>query len=253
MRARYLIRLDDALPTMHAEKWEIVESLLDQYGIKPMVAVIPNNDDKTMEFDDVDMLFWERVKKWKAKGWSIGLHGYNHLYHDINKKDSLVPFHNRSEFVGLNFEMQKEKLKKALNIFSYKNIEPDLFIAPSHSFDEITLHALKNETSIKLVSDGISLSPFLFSDIWFVPQQLWKFKWRPFGIWTICLHPNTITPSEIEDISIALSKYHDIFISLDEVELRQTWYDKAFGSIFSMYFWTVWHLRKIANSFRLKN
>ena len=109
MPARYLIRLDDALPTMNAEKWEIVENLLDQHGIKPMVAVIPDNSDETMEFDDVDLLFWERVKKWKAKGWSIGLHGYNHLYHEIDRKDSLVPFHNRSEFVGLNFEMQKEK------------------------------------------------------------------------------------------------------------------------------------------------
>ena len=53
----YLIRLDDALPTMNAGKWEIVENLLDQHGIKPMVVVIPDNSDETMEFDDVDLLF----------------------------------------------------------------------------------------------------------------------------------------------------------------------------------------------------
>lgn len=252
MPARYLIRLDDALPTMRKETWEVVENLLDEYGIKPMVAVIPNNYDKTMEFNSADSFFWERVKSWKSKGWSIALHGYNHSYHKINRMHSLVPLHDRSEFVGLSLEEQRNKFEQASRMFSEKGVEPDLFIAPSHSFDETTLSAMKTETSLKIVSDGISLSPYFFHGIWFVPQQLWKFKWRPFGIWTVCLHPNTITSSEVKDLAIALSKYHKMFISLNEVKLKQDWYDKVFGPAFRAFFWTVRAVKEAISQLRIK-
>lgn len=250
MTARYLIRLDDAMPTLHSERWQMVENLLDKYGIKPMVAVIPNNLDESMKFDVEDLFFWDRVKTWKAKGWSIGLHGYNHLYHRINRKDSLVPFHDRSEFVGLSLEEQKNKLVKALKVFSKEEVKPDLFIAPSHSFDKNTLKAMKTETSLTVVSDGIALAPFLFCDIWLIPQQLWKFKWRPFGIWTVCLHPNTITSSEIDDLAKALSKHHKKFISLDELELQEKFYNIAFGQIFSFFFWMLRPIRRSLNLIR---
>tara|TARA_B100000676_G_scaffold306470_1_gene362786 strand:- start:469 stop:1245 length:777 start_codon:yes stop_codon:yes gene_type:complete len=250
MTARYLIRLDDALPTLHSERWQLVENLLDKYGIKPIVAVIPNNLDESMKFGVEDLFFWDRVKTWKAKGWSIGMHGFNHLYHRINKKDSLVPFHDRSEFVGLSLEEQKNKFVKASKVFSDEEVKPDLFIAPSHSFDKNTLKAMKTETSLTIVSDGIALAPFLFYDIWLIPQQLWKFKWRPFGIWTVCLHPNTITSSEIDDLAKALSKHHKKFISLDELELQEKFYNIAFGQIFSFFFWMLRPIRRSLNLIR---
>ena len=40
---KYLIRLDDACPTMDAGRWLKMEMLLDQYGIRPMVGIIPAN------------------------------------------------------------------------------------------------------------------------------------------------------------------------------------------------------------------
>ena len=67
MPARYLIRLDDALPTMRKETWEVVENLLDEYGIKPMVAVIPNNYDKTMEFNSADSFFGSALRAGSLK------------------------------------------------------------------------------------------------------------------------------------------------------------------------------------------
>lgn len=250
MAANYLIRLDDALPTLRTETWEVVENLLDEYGIKPMVAVIPNNRDETMQFGTEDPRFWERVKLWKAKGWSIALHGCDHTYHKVNRKRSLIPLHDRSEFVGLSLEVQRDKFAQAARLFSEKGVEPDLFIAPSHSFDQTTLSAMKAETSLRIISDGISLSPYVFQDIWFVPQQLWKFKWRPFGVWTVCLHPNTITPEEVKDLALALSRYHQKFISLDEVILKEKWYESAFGRAFRGLFWMVRALRETLNSFR---
>ena len=62
--ARYLIRLDDACPTMHRLRWQAIEELLDEFAIKPIVAVIPNNEDPGMVFDNLDNEFWQRVQRW---------------------------------------------------------------------------------------------------------------------------------------------------------------------------------------------
>lgn len=41
----YIIRLDDACPTMNHENWRKVEKLLDKYDIRPIVGIIPNSKD----------------------------------------------------------------------------------------------------------------------------------------------------------------------------------------------------------------
>ena len=71
---RYLIRLDDACPTMDAEKWLRMENILDTYGVRPMVGVIPANKDPKQQIDAVDTEFWTKVKAWEKKGWAIALH-----------------------------------------------------------------------------------------------------------------------------------------------------------------------------------
>ena len=41
------------------------------------------------------------------------------------------------------------------------------------------------------ISDGLSLFPhrdFENKNVVWVPQQLWRFRYVPFGIWTICIH-----------------------------------------------------------------
>ena len=47
MDARYLISLDDACPQLHHEKWNKIEEIFDIFDIKPIVAIIPDNKDKT--------------------------------------------------------------------------------------------------------------------------------------------------------------------------------------------------------------
>lgn len=64
---KYLIRLDDACPVMDAKKWQRMEDLLDTYGVKPMVGVIPANKDPKQQKDDVDCEFWNKVKRWEMK------------------------------------------------------------------------------------------------------------------------------------------------------------------------------------------
>ena len=42
----YLIRLDDASEYMNVDNWAMIEELLEKYGIKPIVGIIPKNEDK---------------------------------------------------------------------------------------------------------------------------------------------------------------------------------------------------------------
>ena len=67
MRNKYLIRLDDACPTMDSQKWSRMEKILDKYGIKPMAGIIPHNEDPDQLIDDPDIAFWDKMKLRKRK------------------------------------------------------------------------------------------------------------------------------------------------------------------------------------------
>jgi hypothetical protein len=86
-------------------------------------------------------------------------------------------------------------------------VAPDFFIAPSHSFDRATLEGLRSETTIRKVSDGLSYRPFRHLGFEWYPQQLWHFRDMPSGLWTVCLHPNTMTPAELEGVIADIQRF----------------------------------------------
>ena len=102
--ARYLVRLDDACPTADWERWDRFEALLDQLGIRPIVAVIPENRDETFDGPTCED-FWGRVKTWEDKGWTLAMHGLHHLY--VTGDGGLVPINDFSEFAGLPLAEQR--------------------------------------------------------------------------------------------------------------------------------------------------
>ena len=76
----YLLRLDDASRYMNKSNWEKMEQLLDRYSIKPIIGIIPDNQDKELlKYGEVEG-FWELAKNWQDKGWIIALHGCTHVY-----------------------------------------------------------------------------------------------------------------------------------------------------------------------------
>lgn len=79
--SHYVIRLDDACPTMNHANWNRMECLLDKYSIRPIVGVIPENQDPDFAWKN-DKSFWERVHFWQEKGWSIAVHGLHHRMHE---------------------------------------------------------------------------------------------------------------------------------------------------------------------------
>ena len=108
MTAKYLIRMDDACPTMDHDKWEYLEKILDEFSIKPIVAVVPKNVDDYLNCKESDPLFWEKVISWQSKGWSIAMHGYEHDMH-FTDADLILPFYKRSEFAGLSYDKQAKR------------------------------------------------------------------------------------------------------------------------------------------------
>lgn len=203
----YLVRLDDACPTMKAAAWDQYEETLDRLGIRPLVAVIPDNQDPALHYDPVETGFWDRVRRWQDKGWWIGLHGQRHLLEPIRAGRPLVPLHPMSEFVGRPLELQRAQIRDGWERLRSEGILPRVWIAPAHTFDTNTLEALSLETSIRVVSDGLSRYPFVDRGFFWIPQQLWRFVPRRSGIWTICQHPSSLTEAQLKTALTELATY----------------------------------------------
>ncbi len=246
MSAKYIFRLDDATAFSNREKWSLIESLFDKHSIKPIVAVTPDNKDPDIKYDNEDSGFWNKVNDWSKKGWSIAMHGYQHLYHDVAKDNLIIPFYNRSEFAGLNLEDQKSKISKSLNIFKSNGILPTVWVAPSHSFDNNTLQALYELTEIRIVSDGIALFPYYKNNFHFIPQQIWNLKNKKFGVWTVCLHPDTMTDDEFSQLSKKLEEdgSSSKIISVSDINFDETNTKNFLNSLYGIYFWTIFYFKK---------
>ena len=100
------------------------------------------------------------------------------------------------EFAGLSYDIQNEKILGGKQKFKEEGINIDAFMAPFHSFDETTLRVLVNN-EIKVVTDGSAYYPYFYKEILFVPQLLATPRKMPFGIYTWCLHPNTMNIKRI--------------------------------------------------------
>ena len=203
----YLIRLDDACEYMDVEKWDRMESLLDKYRISPIVAIIPYCQDPMLTgMYRRDNSFWAKAKKWQDKGWQIGLHGFNHVYEDIVQK-GVNPVNPFSEFVGVDYDTQAEKIRMGVSIFASHGLEAKCFVAPAHTFDENTIKALFDASRIRIISDTIANDVYYQKGIWFIPQQCGAFKRIPCKLITGCYHPNTMNEIDFAKLESFLSKH----------------------------------------------
>lgn len=189
MEQFYLVRLDDACAQMDKFRWQRIEDILDQYGIQPMVGIIPHNEDPMTCVNTVDTNFATKALNWQKKGWAIALHGYNHVC--TTATGGINPVHQRSEFAGLSLAEQKDKISIGYRNLIEQGVVPKYFFAPSHTYDENTLKALEEETPIRIISDTIALRPYKQGAFTIIPCQMGRFRIPPLGgFWTFCFHPN---------------------------------------------------------------
>ena len=106
-----LIRFDDIAENMNWNLMDRCENLFLKYSVKPVLGVIPKNQDKELQAYPANNKFWNRVRGWKNLGWEIVMHGYTHVYDSTsyNKKD-FFSYGGGSEFYGHSLEKQKQRL-----------------------------------------------------------------------------------------------------------------------------------------------
>lgn len=195
---KYILRLDDACERMDVRKWNRVEELLDRYGVKPIVGVIPHCEDPKMAGYDESGDIWDKIGKWRKKGWLIAMHGYNHVY--STGSGGMNPVHRRSEFAGEPLEVQREKIRSGIGIMRGHGIDPDIFFAPSHTFDENTLTALREESNIRYINDTIAYDVYTGYGFTFIPQQSGRVRKLPFRTVTFCYHPNMMDDDDLREL-----------------------------------------------------
>ncbi len=63
-----------------------------------------------------------------------------------------------------------------------------------HGFDSATLSALA-EGVLGSSPNGFATRPYLREEVVRIPQQLWGPAKKSAGLWTICIHTNTASPT----------------------------------------------------------
>ncbi len=203
--AQYILRLDDASDYMDLGKWDRMEKLLDNYDIKPIFGIIPKNCDESLVSKyKQNPDFWKLMHSWIEKGWVPAMHGYEHRY--LTKDGGINPVNKRSEFAGLSYEIQAKKIREGYQIFVEHGIKPDIFFAPSHTFDRNTLKALAEETLIRIISDTVAWDVYKEGNFLFIPQQSGSVRNLPFRTVTFCYHPNTMSENAFENLESFLKK-----------------------------------------------
>lgn len=219
MKKLYL-RLDDATQNRNTANWDKIEKILDKYEVKPLVGIIPDCKDPSIARWPYDDDFWDMcVVRWQDKGWTLAMHGYEHVFN--TSEGGLNPVNNRSEFAGLSIDVQSDKIKKAVAIFRAHGIEPRVFFAPAHTFDRNTLKVLTEETNIKIICDTPANKPYFKYGMTFIPQQSGKVRRLPFDTITYCCHPNTMSGANLCELDEFLkdNKFSD-FQTLPEIRAR---------------------------------
>jgi len=210
----FILRFDDICPTMRWDIWSHIEHAMVESGVKPILAVVPDNRDPVLAPAPPVNDFWDHVRRWQDLGWTIALHGYQHLY--VAQDGGLVSARKKSEFASLPASVQKEKLQRGLDIFAREGIKSHVWIAPGNAFDAVTVSLLP-QFGIDIISAGWFWHPFMGPhEMTWVPDQLSTLRPVPPGLWSVCAHHNSWSNSDLAEFKDGLQRYRHSIVSLDE-------------------------------------
>lgn len=230
----YFFRLDDASEYMDVKKWLRIETLFKKYNIKPIFGIIPSNKDPGLiQKYEKNPAFWNLARKWISWGWTPALHGDTHKCE--TKEGGLNPINYRSEFAGVPLDIQEQKIKEGYFVLKEQGIIPEIFFAPSHTFDLNTLASLKAETPIRVISDTIASDVYFKNDFYFLPQQSGHVRALPFNFVTFCYHPNEMRDKDFEHLENFIKKHQKKISSFSPALLKKrpmNTFDKALRKLY---------------------
>ena len=216
-----IIRFDDIAENMNWETFNIIENTLKELNIKPVLGVIPlNQDPELLKYKIFQGNFWDKIRSWNNDGWEIAMHGTHHLYDKFNIMSMDYLNHGgNSEFCGHSLEAQVSKVKKGIEKFKNEKITIRCFFAPNHTFDINTLIALRN-LGVKQILDGYGIMPYEENNITFIPQLFYKNYVLPFGIQTLQIHSNYLDNSELKKFINFLKLNKHLIINYNDALLK---------------------------------
>lgn len=188
-----------------------------KYDIKPLIGVIPDNEDPMLNIEPAHPQYWEKLLEWQSHGWVIALHGFRHKYENTN--GGIIKVNSYSEFAGVPFELQLERLKKGIKIIRSHGIECKTWIAPAHSFDMNTVKCL-SLIGIDVISDGYSSDVFKRGGLKWIPCQLYRFLPRVKGVWTVCKHPSMWNEEDLISFEKEIETWHSSISTFDDALAR---------------------------------
>ena len=213
MNTKIIIRFDDIYPTMNWDIFLYIKKRLEILNIKSLLGVIPHNKDIDLDYFYRKEDFFDTIYSYKTYGDTIAQHGTYHKY--TSNSSGILKINNRSEFAGHDYNYQYKLLKIGKKILKDVNCWEPVFMAPSHSFDHVTLKALV-DLGFTSITDGYGLYPFKRNGINFIPQLSSTPFNIGFGIATICLHLNHLSKKEIDDFITFINKNRCRIISYEE-------------------------------------
>jgi predicted deacetylase len=210
---KFLLRFDDVAPEMAWSRFDPFDELSRDQDLPLLVGVVPRCLDPLLCVEPANAAFWDTVRGWVGRGWTIAQHGYTHQY--VTREPGILRIGVQSELAGLPYEEQFSKLKAGKRILTEQGVWQPVFMAPSHSFDETTLQALA-DLKFQYLTDGYGVYPYKFGKLTAVPQLFASPLNFGFGVYSICLHVNTLNEQQIMRIIEFVKKNRSRFISFDE-------------------------------------
>ena len=122
---------------MSRRGWDRFALLIEEYGIQPILAVVPDNKDCQLMVSPDDPEFWRPVQSLESAGATIAMHGYQHLCEGRGK--SILGLHGETEFAGIAMDVQRQWIRRGLEILRGHELNPRPWVAPRHGFDASTL------------------------------------------------------------------------------------------------------------------
>jgi predicted deacetylase len=211
--ARFILRFDDISPGMDWTRFKVLEGLCAELEIKPVIGVVPDCRDKKLSIEPDRDDFWHVIRQLAGRGWTIAQHGYTHEY--VTNHAGILGINRKSEFAGLSYEEQHRKLELGKEILVREQVWQPVFMAPSHSFDQGTLGAL-SQLGFTSITDGYGIYPYSHSGVTFVPQLFASGFNFGVGIYTVCVHLNSMSEHELAKLVRFVRENRTRFISFSD-------------------------------------
>lgn len=234
------VRLDDITPDMDYAKFYKMKEILDTYQIKPLIGVVPFNEDKNLTRNPKREDFAEVVQSLVREGYVIALHGYQHLY--STQMGGLFPLNHFSEYAGVPFEKQDEMIRKGKEQLQNWGMDTDIFMAPGHTFDGNTLKALL-KNGFRYVTDGFGNKPYVRKGLVFLPIAVRQSDCmrKKDGYTTLVFHTNTMEEKDFVRYRNLLEDNKDCFISYSEYLAQKPCSRSVFGHAWEYGMATIKH------------